>query len=631
MVVVRGSDAEVTGTMAALPPDLTPFQIGTRGEWNGRGFEIVGRVRVEWEEGSWNEWCILYDATKTGWLAEAQGLLMISFATEATKTIPTSLHDYVPGQQMKIDGDTWTVSDVKQVTCRASEGELPFAAAPRRQRTGIDLLKPGGGFASVELTDDGAEVYVGDYVDFDELKLQNLRPVPGWTAEVAEERNRTTALACPSCGAAVQLRAAGCTMAAVCGSCGVVIDTATPELRIIQCADSTYRSLAPVLPIGTRGKLLGTEYEVIGFVARQDRESKWTEYLLFNPWRGFRWLVTFQGHWSLVDRVPTISNLTSSVIEWQHRDYKLFATNVATVTGVLGEFYWKVRRGERADISDYVAPPYILSKEVYRGLNEFAWSHGEYIEPRFVAEAFGVKLPTAGAGIYLNQPNPFARRWKDIRLAFLVAFGALVGLQTYFASHRPEVPLTDAFFHYLRPKTTATVPAKPVSNNLPTGLSAQAPAEPATALATPHFTITGADQRVTVEATAAVDNSWIDLDLNLVNAKTNAARAAEVEVSFYHGSDSDGPWSEGSPTATVSFPGISPGEYFLTVEPTADPQAAAIDYRLRVKSGGVYGSNLIVMLALVGFYPVMLLWRSHSFEKERWGDSAIPSWGGGSE
>ena len=90
MVVVRGTSAEVSGVMAALPPDLTPFQIGTRGEWKGRGFEIVGRVRVEWAEGSWNEWCIHYNATTTGWLAEAQGLLMVSFAAEIPEKIPTS-------------------------------------------------------------------------------------------------------------------------------------------------------------------------------------------------------------------------------------------------------------------------------------------------------------------------------------------------------------------------------------------------------------------------------------------------------------------------------------------------------------------------------------------------------------
>src|SRR5689334_14088345 len=87
MVVVRGAGAEVIGVMAALPPDLSPFQVGTRGVWKRKGFEVVGRVRVEWAEGSWNEWCILYDATTVGWLAEAQGLLMISFPTEVKETL----------------------------------------------------------------------------------------------------------------------------------------------------------------------------------------------------------------------------------------------------------------------------------------------------------------------------------------------------------------------------------------------------------------------------------------------------------------------------------------------------------------------------------------------------------------
>ena len=82
MVVVRDAKVETMGVMAELPPDLSPFQIGTTGEWNGKGFEIIGRVRVEWEQGSWNEWCLLYDATVIGWLAEAQGLLMISFQSD---------------------------------------------------------------------------------------------------------------------------------------------------------------------------------------------------------------------------------------------------------------------------------------------------------------------------------------------------------------------------------------------------------------------------------------------------------------------------------------------------------------------------------------------------------------------
>jgi hypothetical protein len=624
MVVVRGADAEAMGVMAALPPDLSPFQIGTRGEWQGRGFEIVGRVRVEWAEGSWNEWCIHYDATTTGWLAEAQGLLMVSFAAETKDALPAQASTYASGNRVTINGASWAVSDVKDVTCRASEGELPFAAAPQQKRTSVDLLDGGAGFASIELSDGATEVYVGEYASFDELKLTNLRPVPGWNAEVAEEKNRTTALACPACGAAVQLRSVGLAMSAACGSCGAVIDTATPEFQIIQKADGANRHLSPVLPIGQRGKLLGVEYDVIGMMARTDQDSKWSEFLIFNPWQGFRWLVTFEGHWSFVDRVPTISDLKSNAIEWQGRDYKLYARSTASVTGVLGEFYWKVRRGEQADTTDYIAPPYILSKEVYPGLNEFAWSHGVYVEAKVVGEAFAVKDLPSGHGVYLNAPNPFAVRWKEIRLPFFAVLLGLILLQVYFTRLRPEVTVAQAQFIFTR-SAPAQLTSIPVSADAPATA-----AEPVKPYSTPHFFLRGGEQPVTIQAGANVNNSWLDLDLALVNVQTNQSFPAGVELSYYSGADEDGPWSEGSPTASVSLPGIPPGEYFLAIDPDADPQIQSLPFTVRVEAGGVYASNFIVMLGLVMFYPAMLLWRRHTFERERWEDSDSHPWERGS-
>ena len=78
------------GLMAQLPPDMTPFQIGTTGQWQGTGFSVVGRVRVSWADGSWNEWCLLFGDGRTGWLGEAQGLLMISFVVEPSTPLPRS-------------------------------------------------------------------------------------------------------------------------------------------------------------------------------------------------------------------------------------------------------------------------------------------------------------------------------------------------------------------------------------------------------------------------------------------------------------------------------------------------------------------------------------------------------------
>jgi hypothetical protein len=151
--------------------------------------------------------------------------------------------------------------------------------------------------------------------------------------------------------------------------------------------------------------------------------------------------------------------------------------------------------------------------------------------------------------------------------------------------------------------------------------SATVPAETQQTLVTPHFQLTDGEQRVEIEANAAVDNSWLDLDMDLVNAKTNETIPAPIEVSYYHGYDSDGSWTEGSQTANIALPAVPAGEYFLTIEPSADAKINKLPFTVRVKSGGVFFGNCIVVLFLVMFYPIMLLWRFNRREVARWNES----------
>ena len=640
MVVLRGADAELMGVMAALPPDLSPFQIGTRGEWKGRGFEIVGRLRVEWEEGSWNEWCIFYDAKTTGWLAEAQGLLMISFATPLSEQLPAEISFYAPNLRLQLNGATWTVTDAKTVKYRAAEGELPFTAPPDESRVSVDLIDAKGGFASIEIDGKELELFSGEYAQFTALNLTNLRKVPGWDGEIEQEKGKTSALSCPSCGAAVNLRAAGQSMSAVCGSCGAIVDTATPQLQVIQEADAAVRKLAPVLPIGQRGKLLGVDCEVIGFVSRTEDSVTWFEYLLFNPWLGFQWLVSFQGHWTIVDRLTSVPDESGSTVYFAGRSYKLFAKGTATVGGVLGEFYWKVQRGEQAEVADYIAPPEIISGEVYPGLAEVTWSHGRYITPKEVEEAFGVKDLPAPEGVYLNEPNPFAKKWKEIRWPFFLSLPILF-LVWAFSMPR-DVELVTAPFVFQRPPPPARVPtpsviprpgslyetiyklqqqSRPSATPASTPIISTSPVDPQQTLVTPHFQLTGGAQRVEIEASALVDNGWLDLDMDLVNARTNESIPAPLEISYYHGYDSDGSWTEGSQKTDIALPAVPNGEYYLTIEPSADEKINKLPFTVRVKSGGVFFGNCIVVLILVMFYPIMLLLRRYLREKERWSES----------
>ncbi len=55
LVVRRDLDVEALGKVAQLPPDLTPLQLGSTGMLDGVGFRLIGRVRWQWDGGSWTE------------------------------------------------------------------------------------------------------------------------------------------------------------------------------------------------------------------------------------------------------------------------------------------------------------------------------------------------------------------------------------------------------------------------------------------------------------------------------------------------------------------------------------------------------------------------------------------------
>ena len=185
LLVRHGIDLTLLGTMSELPMDISPFQIGTAGKYVDAHFSIIGRMRIGWEDGAWNEWFLLFEDARKAWLAEAQGFLAISF--EFKETLPQKTQDILSspdiqlGTQVSLDGAMYTVADMKQAECIGSEGELPFVAAKGRKTRVIDLIGRDGRFASVEVDKDGTlRVYTGAYVTFDALRFTNLRELPGW-------------------------------------------------------------------------------------------------------------------------------------------------------------------------------------------------------------------------------------------------------------------------------------------------------------------------------------------------------------------------------------------------------------------------------------------------------------------
>jgi Domain of unknown function (DUF4178) len=221
---------------------------------------------------------------------------------------------------------------------------------------------------------------------------------------------KVSGLNCPNCGAALELRSFAHALSIVCPSCLSVLDAKDPNLQILQEAQSRER-YNPLIPLGSRGTLASGTYEAIGFQIRtiydEGQSYSWSEYLLFNPYKGFRYLTEYNGHWNDVHSLHTVPQpLGSNQFQVGADRFKMFSNAMAVTTFVLGEFPWQVHVGEQVQTTDYIAPPRILSAETT--INEITWSQGDYVSSEQIAQAFKLseKL-SAPRGIYANQPSPF--------------------------------------------------------------------------------------------------------------------------------------------------------------------------------------------------------------------------------
>jgi len=430
-------------------------------------------------------------------------------------------------------------------------------------------------------------------------------PLPGPTKPQAK------ALNCPKCGAAITLRSFGQAETVVCGSCHSILDAKDPNLAILQQFETITRDVKPLIPLGTRGKLRGTDYEVIGFQRRSTTVDGityyWHEYVLFNPYKGIRYLSEYNGHWndiSICKTLPAVDgaflNSPGSSANYLGESYKHFQTCDANTDFVLGEFPWQVRVGEHAAVTDFVHPPRVLSSEKLD--KEVTWSIGEYMYGREIWDVFNLPgAPHEPIGVYENQPSPVTLNVTGIWVAFAAFAVFLLALMAGFDMRAKKEPVLHETYQYNRAESKGEA-----------------------SFVTDVFELTGHTSTVEVKTYAPVSNHWIYLNYALINQDTGQAWDFGREVSYYSGYDSDGSWTEGKQHDAVVIPSVPPGHYYLRIEPETDPSLPSIPYTVDVTHDvpvfGIYGIAFLALLVPV----VIISFRAYTFERSRWSESDHP-------
>jgi hypothetical protein len=429
-----------------------------------------------------------------------------------------------------------------------------------------------------------------------------------------QAKPQAKALNCPKCGAAITLRALGQAASVVCESCHSVLDAKDANLKILETFDKIVASDPPLIPLGTRGKLRGTDYEVIGFERRGIKVDgvrySWHEYILFNPYKGFRYLSEYDGHWNdlvVCKELPAVDPRVSIPLSANYlgETYRHFQTANAQAEFILGEFPWQVRLGEQASVTDYVHPPRVLSREIMSG--DVSWSIGEYMHGSDVWSTFHLPgSPPEAVGVYENQPSPFSEKFGGVWKIFALFAVALVLMVVGFDIAAKRDPVFHASYQLLRNESKAEVE---------------------TSFVTDIFELTGRTSNVEVTTTSNVQDTWLYLNYALINQETGQAWDFGREVSYYSGYDSDGHWSEGSKNDSVIVPSVPAGKYYLRIEPETADVRPNINYSVDVKRDvPVFKFYFFAFLALI-IPAIIVSWRSAGFERSRWSESDHPPGG----
>jgi len=374
------------------------------------------------------------------------------------------------------------------------------------------------------------------------------------------EEARAESVKCLSCGGPIALHSFGAMQRVICPHCGSALAPAdSGALALLEAATRKHQDSA--LPLHARGTLDDIEWEIIGICWRrcvvEGIAYPWQEFLLFNPYRGFRWLIysNSDGHWTLgvnLDGAPEILKSSHHRVRFKDRKYRHFQSAEAVVTYVEGEFTWEVHVGDKAEANDFVDPPFGLSTEQATGPDgdEITFTLQQHLDARTVWKAFAQPgKPPPTRGVAPLQPNPWRRHRRQIWLSMLVLFGLWWVLSDRLAaSLHTRTVLNEHNISF----------DEPLSRTLTIGRTGEA-----TAI---EF----------IFSPDPLDNAWAYADVMLVNLATEQAVGFSLEASYYHGVTDGESWSEGSSRAAVTIGNVIGGEYLLQLQPQRDTSSIFI-------------------------------------------------------
>ncbi|MCK6611674.1 MAG: DUF4178 domain-containing protein [Bacteroidia bacterium] len=356
------------------------------------------------------------------------------------------------------------------------------------------------------------------------------------------------------------------------------------------------------IPLGSKGILRGTNYEVCGFSIKAERGSPnyaWREYMLFNPELGYASLSEYNGHWGLFEELnefPRIkTNSTTHDIAYQERSFQLFSRYRFNVLKAEGEFPFDLSNTD-CKIFEFISPPYTLVNEVSDDSNN--WYLGEYINKSEIEKAFQVTALPQRLGVGAAQPLAGNFKAKEITTISAVFVFLAALLQAAFGYMAAEEVVFSHTYYRSEMDTSKTIRSG-------------------------SFHIQHDQKALELILFSPLNNNWLDVDAELINEETGERFEALKSLEFYSGYD-EGYWTEGDKEGSVVLSSVPKGRYHFNFYPDFGSPGGLLEndkFTVEAKSDVPLFSNLLWLILFASLVPIFAHLREYYLEYNRWANS----------
>ncbi|MCS6972517.1 MAG: DUF4178 domain-containing protein [Turneriella sp.] len=411
-------------------------------------------------------------------------------------------------------------------------------------------------------------------------------------------------LLCPHCGAAVDLLLPGKSETVRCQKCLSILEPEHAALKLREAYNEQFPHRLWI-PLGREGILDGIKYKCVGMVVREDEEhARWSEYLLFNPYHGYRYLVESYGNWTLVEPHPGLGLDakgypvlwgSSANIRLAGKKFRYYSHYRARIVNIIGEFPWRASIGETNEITEYINPPYqasceqviqyldregnpvdiaalmaaehgnadaqhsddeekilsriIRKRDLRQRTTEIHWSVGQYKYPEEIKAAFQLdELPPKEA-FGMCEPNPLRTRfWLSLAITALLSLVSCASC-VYAINNAEQATVLEKKF---------------ILNTAEFELKREGDTDYLEFSFEPGEIILPKETNVEFDLKSLLEQQWLSLNIFMIHSESGAGYIYDAELSRYFGVSDDGEsWSEGSETTSLTTVKMPPGKYNL--------------------------------------------------------------------